>query len=75
MVGTITDEAAEVMRREFGQMPGLCLTLAQACRLWQLRPGECETALDVLVHEGVLCRTPDGQFARSDFGPTEVWVE
>jgi hypothetical protein len=75
MVGILTDEAAEVMRREFAQMPGLCLTLSQACRLWQLCPCECEAALDVLANEGFLCRTSDGQYARSDFGPIVVWVE
>lgn len=74
MVGAITDEAAAVMRREFAQMPGLCLTLAQACRLWQLGPHECEAALETLLNEGFLRRTCDGQYVRSDVGPMMPWV-
>lgn len=75
MFGILADQAAETetMRREFAQMPGLCLTLAQGCRLWQLCLPECEAALEVLVEEGFLCRMPDGQYARADVGATILW--
>ena len=50
------------VRGEYHEMPGLCLTLAQACRLWQLEPPLCRTLLDALVESGSLYRTPDARF-------------
>jgi len=37
---------------EFSEMPGLRLTLEQACRLRQLEVSVCETLLGHLVREG-----------------------
>lgn len=50
------------VRREYRDMPGLRLTMAQACRLWHADTATCETALRSLVSEGVLLCTPDGAF-------------
>jgi hypothetical protein len=38
------------------------LTLAQACRLWQMADAACEAILLTLVAEGFLARTTDGAF-------------
>ena len=48
------------IRGEFREMPGLRLTLDQACRLWQVDEQTCETLLDYLVAEGFLCKTANG---------------
>lgn len=50
------------IRGEYREMPGLRLTLAQACRLWQIESAECAAALDALVRDGELARTLDGAF-------------
>jgi hypothetical protein len=58
----------ERIRGEFREMPGLTLSLAQACRLWSLDELACGEALTQLVQAGFLCRKADGGFCRaSDF--------
>ena len=47
-------------RAEFGELPGMCLTTAQAARLWQLSPAKAEELLSDLVQAGFLVRR-DGQ--------------
>jgi DNA-binding IclR family transcriptional regulator len=47
-------------RAEFREMPGMCLTTAQAARLWQLSPARAEELLTDLVQAGFLVRK-DGQ--------------
>jgi DNA-binding IclR family transcriptional regulator len=47
-------------RAEFREMPGMCLTTAQAARLWQLSPARAEELLSELVQSGFLVRK-DGQ--------------
>lgn len=47
-------------RAEFREMPGMCLTTAQAARLWQLSPSRAEELLSELVQAGFLVRR-DGQ--------------
>lgn len=42
------------IRAEYGEMPGLTLTLAQAARLFSLDPERCERVLGALVDGGVL---------------------
>jgi len=50
-------------RAEFIEMPGMCLTVLQAARLWQLSPDSAERLLSELVQVGFLvCR--DGQHRR-----------
>jgi hypothetical protein len=48
------------VRGEFSEMPGLRLSLGQACRLWQLEVSVCEALLDHLVREGFLYKTDSG---------------
>jgi hypothetical protein len=50
------------VRGEYLEMPGLSLTLAQACRLWQMDTHTCQAALDTLIAERFLGRTRDGSF-------------
>ena len=50
------------IRGEYREMPGLRLTLVQACRLWQMDPAECELVLHRLLEEQFLARTADGAF-------------
>jgi hypothetical protein len=49
------------IRAEYREMPGLRLTLAQACRLWQLDATICELLLNELVRERFLY-TVDGAY-------------
>jgi hypothetical protein len=46
----------ERIATEFREMPGLCLTLAQAARLFGTAPAPCARALETLVRAGVLCQ-------------------
>jgi len=48
------------VRGEYCEMPGLRLTLAQACRLWQMEASTCERLLDQLVRERFLYKTNTG---------------
>lgn len=50
------------IRNEFQEMPGLCLTLEQAARLWNLDLQTSQMALHMLEEEGFLARTGDGRF-------------
>lgn len=51
------------IRAEFFEMPGLQLTLWQACRLWGIDAQTCVRAIARLRAEGFLRRTPDGLYA------------
>ncbi len=46
--------ARERIRSDFEEMPGLCVTLMQAQRLWSLDESTCVVALSALVSEGYL---------------------
>ncbi len=54
------------IRGEFNEMPGLCLTLQQAERLWALDTATCAHVLDGLMTEGFLRRSTSGIYLRSD---------
>ena len=49
-----------LIRSEYEEMPGLCLTRAQVQRLWLLEPAACDTVLRTLVDAGYLRCTPGG---------------
>ena len=53
-----TDLAARA-RAEFLEMPGLCLTLAQASRLCNTSCADCQRVLDELIADGFLRRIGD----------------
>jgi hypothetical protein len=61
-----TIDARDLLERriqgEYLEMPGLALTLAQACRLWQLDLATAEALLAGLVVKGMLARTRDGAY-------------
>ena len=40
--------------RDFEEMPGLELTLAQASRLWNMTPDDCRSVMDALTASGFL---------------------
>jgi hypothetical protein len=50
------------IRAEFLEMPGLCLTVEQAQRLWSLEPRTCEALLNSLIDSQFLRRTARGLF-------------
>ena len=64
------DGLAARIRAEYLEMPGLCLSFAQACRLWQIDPANCRNVLDVLMAEQFLRKTRTGLFvALPSFSP------
>jgi len=62
--GTVPPLDALVLRvrGEYGEMPGLQLTVSQASRLWQVEMSTCERALEQLVREGFLYKTDNGAY-------------
>jgi hypothetical protein len=56
---------------EYLEMPGLCLTLKQAQRLWGLDEETCRKALALLVEAGFLIQTRD-MYRRLTDGPMRL---
>lgn len=52
------------IRGEYREMPGLCITMNQACRLWHLDRDTCLSLMGQLVRDQFLRQTPKGQFIR-----------
>ena len=61
---TARDGLVRRVEREFEEMPGLSLTLAQAVRLFSLPRGPCQRILSVLIKDGEMSLRKDGQYAR-----------
>jgi hypothetical protein len=59
------DEAVELMRMEFAELPGLRVTTWQAQRLWNLSDQLCDEALGSLIRAGFLTRAHDGSYMRA----------
>ena len=59
------DEAVQLMRMEYAELPGLCLTAWQAQRLWNLSSHLCDAALGSLIHAGFLTRTSTGLYIQA----------
>lgn len=53
-------ELVGLIRAEYNEMPGLCLTRAQAQRLWRLEPDVCDNVLRTMVDAGLLRLTASG---------------
>jgi hypothetical protein len=53
-------DLVDLIRSEYEEMPGLCLTRAQVQRLWLLDPAACDNVLRALVDAGYLRLTPSG---------------
>jgi hypothetical protein len=49
-----------LIRAEYDEMPGLCLTRGQAQRLWLLEPEVCDHVLGAMVDAGFLRLTAGG---------------
>ena len=60
-IRTVMDQ----VRAEYAEMPGLCITLPQAQRLWALDKRTCEAVFSGLIARGVLRRTSKGRFVRA----------
>jgi len=56
------DSLVARVRGEYGEMPGLRLTVSQACRLWHVDGSTCEMVLEHLVREGFLYKTDTGAY-------------
>lgn len=61
------DELWHRISGEYREMPGLELTLAQACRLWNTDPATGHRVLDALVERAVL-RRRGAFYVRADSG-------
>ena len=61
---TCTGTLRERIAAEYHEMPGLSLTVGQACRLWHLDRTSCLCALRELIDENVLRKTADGHYCR-----------
>jgi hypothetical protein len=62
----LPDQALRRIRAEYGELPGLKLTVAQAQRLWSLDRDSCDGLMALLVDLGFLACTSDGAFVRRD---------
>ena len=51
----------ETIVADYSEMPGLALTVAQACRLWNCDVESLRRVADVLVAHHVLCWSRDGR--------------
>jgi hypothetical protein len=68
---TINDDGnlhdwSRLIRAEYQEIPGLCLTKRQAQRLWNLDPDTCAELLDEMVADRFLRRTPANLYVRAD---------
>ena len=52
---------------EYLDMPGLTVTIAQACRLWDVDEPHCKELLNTLLASGFLRKRGDS-YTRADFG-------
>jgi hypothetical protein len=55
----------QLIRAEYEETPGLSLTRTQARRLWGLDAETCDTLLNTMVAERVLCRTAADMYVRA----------
>jgi hypothetical protein len=60
-----TNESVERIRAEYREMPGLCLTRRQMCRLCLLETGVCDAAVDELIASGFLRCLADNTLVRA----------
>ena len=63
------DQLLHRIREEFEEMPSLCLTYAQARRLFGLSPDVCRRVLGSLVREHTLTCGPDDRYRLRDDVP------
>ena len=63
--GCEIDALIQRIQAEYYEMPGLSLTVAQACRVWQIDDLRCHAILDALVQARFLARTRTGTYVRA----------
>jgi hypothetical protein len=56
-VHSATRNLDSLIRAEYLEMPGLCLTADQAARLWNVSREACLETLDALTRDGFLYRS------------------
>ena len=59
------DHLAERIRGEYLEMPGLCLTRRQMCRMWLLDVEVCDAVIGELVASGFLRCLANEKFVRA----------
>ena len=59
---TVSPALLDRIKAEFTEMPGLKLTIQQACRLWGLDEVMCQAAVDELILAGFLFQAPSRAF-------------
>jgi hypothetical protein len=55
---------AQLIRAEYREMPGLCLTKPQVQRFWNIEPTMCDAVLEELEAARVLRRTTKGTYMK-----------
>ena len=60
-------DCVQRIRAEYFELPGLSLTARQAQRLWNTDSETCQLALDRMVRDTFLRRTPHAQYVRADW--------
>ena len=59
------DEAVELIRAEYAEMPGLSMTSRQVRRVWSLSNEVCQEALTALTRSGFLSENRDSSYVRA----------
>jgi hypothetical protein len=59
-------DGTELVRSEYAEMPGLCLTEAQMARLFGFDAETLDEVLDVLLRARILRRTYEGSYVAFD---------
>jgi hypothetical protein len=62
---TVSERLVRQVRADYLEMPGLCLTIHQAQRLWSLEPRVCAALLNSLTDSRFLRRNKRGLFVLS----------
>ena len=65
-------DAVELIRMEYTEMPGMQLSVFQVQRLLNLPKDLCERALGELTGSGFLRQSPDGRYLRAHDGAPTV---
>jgi len=73
VTGTVLETSRRI-RRDFGLLPGLALTLPQARRLWALEERACRDMLDALVAEGFLRVRSDARYVMRERNGTRLML-
>ena len=60
-IGVLTQR----IREEFGEAPGLRITVEEGVRFWTLDAETCAIVLSALHNAGFLVRTQDGRYQRA----------